>query len=555
MTDTPILRITGLSVALPAGADRQHAVHGLTLDLHPNRTLCVVGESGSGKSLAALAVMGLLPQPEVRAVAGAIQFEGQDLLALPERAMRRIRGRRIGMVFQSPMTGLNPVMRIGDQIAEQFRFNGRDLGVDPRRRSIELLASVGLPDPTKLLDTYPFRLSGGQRQRVMIAMALALEPSVLIADEPTTALDVTTQVQILKLLRELQERHRLAVMFITHDFGVVSEIADEIAVMRHGELVEHGAASRVLEHPVHPYTKQLLAAVPSLEPPRRAPVKAPIVLQAQALQKTYRSRDRLFGRHREVAALRNVDLAIRRGEVLGLVGESGSGKTTLGRVIVRLLQADSGSITIDGTEVSQLPRRQYRPYRKRVQMIFQDPFSSLNPRRTVGQIVAEGLLAHGMPAAQAHARAREFLRIVKLSEQAAERYPHEFSGGQRQRIGIARALALEPDILVADEPVSALDVSVQAEVLELFEEIRVRLRPAMLFITHDLRVAAQICDRVAIMRHGEIVEEGPTAAIFATPRHAYTQELLDAVPGKSQTVLGHSRPRPVLPIIAENEPT
>jgi len=554
MSDTPILRIAGLSVALPAGADREHAVHELSLDLHPNRTLCVVGESGSGKSLAALAVMGLLP-PEIRAVAGTIELEGQNLLALPERAMRRIRGRRIGMVFQSPMTGLNPVMRIGDQIAEQFRFNGRDLGVDPRRRGIELLDSVGLPEPAKLLDTYPFRLSGGQRQRVMIAMALALEPSVLIADEPTTALDVTTQVQILKLLRELQERHRLAVMFITHDFGVVSEIADEIAVMRHGEMVEHGAASRVLEHPVHPYTKQLLAAVPSLEPPPRSPVKAPIVLQAQALQKTYRSRDRLFGRHREVAALRNVDLAIRRGEVLGLVGESGSGKTTLGRVIVRLLQADSGSITIDGTEVSQLPRRQYRPYRKRVQMIFQDPFSSLNPRRTVGQIVAEGLLAHGMPAAQAHARAREFLRIVKLSEQAAERYPHEFSGGQRQRIGIARALALEPDILVADEPVSALDVSVQAEVLELFEEIRVRLQPAMLFITHDLRVAAQICDRVAIMRRGEIVEEGPTAAIFATPRHAYTQELLSAVPGKSQPVLGHSPPRPVLPIVAENEPT
>jgi peptide/nickel transport system ATP-binding protein len=554
MSDTPILRIAGLSVALPDGADREHAVQELSLDLHPNRTLCVVGESGSGKSLAALAIMGLLP-PEVRAVAGTIELEGQNLLALPERAMRRIRGRRIAMVFQSPMTGLNPVMRIGDQIAEQFRFNGRDLGVDPRRRGIELLDSVGLPEPAQLLDTYPFRLSGGQRQRVMIAMALALEPSVLIADEPTTALDVTTQVQILKLLRELQERHRLAVMFITHDFGVVSEIADEIAVMRHGELVEHGAASRVLEHPVHPYTKQLLAAVPSLEPPPRAPVKAPIVLQAQALHKTYRSRDRLFGRHREVAALRNVDLAIRRGEVLGLVGESGSGKTTLGRVIVRLLQADGGSITIDGTEVSQLPRRQYRPYRKRVQMIFQDPFSSLNPRRTVGQIVAEGLLAHGMPAAQAHARAREFLRIVKLNEQAAERYPHEFSGGQRQRIGIARALALEPDILVADEPVSALDVSVQAEVLELFEEIRVRLQPAMLFITHDLRVAAQICDRVAIMRRGEIVEEGPTAAIFAAPRHAYTQELLAAVPGKSQPVLGHSAPRPVLPIVAEIEPT
>src|SRR6202022_3416574 len=282
MTDTPILRIAGLSVALPAGADRQHAVHGLTLDLHPNRTLCVVGESGSGKSLTALAVMGLLPQPEVRAVAGSIQFEGQDLLALPERAMRRIRGRRIGMVFQSPMTGLNPVMRIGDQIAEQFRFNGRDLGVDPRRRSIELLASVGLPDPTKLLDTYPFRLSGGQRQRVMIAMALALEPAVLIADEPTTALDVTTQAQILKLLRELQERYRLAVMFITHDFGVVSEIADEIAVMRHGELVEHGAAGRGLGQPAHPYTKQLLAALPSPAPPRPAPVAAPPPLSKEA---------------------------------------------------------------------------------------------------------------------------------------------------------------------------------------------------------------------------------------------------------------------------------
>jgi peptide/nickel transport system ATP-binding protein len=549
MTDTPILRIAGLSVALPAGADRQHAVRDLTLDLHPNRTLCVVGESGSGKSLAALAVMGLLPQPEVRAVAGSIQFEGQDLLALPERAMRRIRGRRIGMVFQSPMTGLNPVMRIGDQIAEQFRFNGRDLGVDPRRRGIELLASVGLPDPA-LLDTYPFRLSGGQRQRVMIAMALALEPAVLIADEPTTALDVTTQVQILKLLRDLQERYRLAVMFITHDFGVVSEIADEIAVMRHGELVEHGAAGQVLAGPAHPYTRQLLAAVPSLEPPLRAPVETPIVLQTRALAKTYRSRDRMFGRRREVTALRNVDLAIRRGEVLGLVGESGSGKTTLGRVIVRLLQADSGSITIDGAEVSELSRRQYRPYRKRVQMIFQDPFSSLNPRRTVGQIVAEGLLAHGMPAPQAHARARELLRLVKLSEQAADRYPHEFSGGQRQRIGIARALALEPDILVADEPVSALDVSVQAEVLELFEEIRVRLRPAMLFITHDLRVAAQICDRVAIMRRGEIVEEGPTSAIFAAPRHAYTQELLAAVPGARNQP---SATLPVSPTVLEHQ--
>jgi len=258
----------------------------------------------------------------------------------------------------------------------------------------------------------------------MIAMALALEPAVLIADEPTTALDVTTQVQILKLLRELQERYRLAVMFITHDFGVVSEIADEIAVMRHGELVEHGAAGQVLAGPAHPYTRQLLAAVPSLEPPLRAPVKTAIVLQTRALAKTYRSRDRMFGRRREVTALHNVDLAIRRGEVLGLVGESGSGKTTLGRVIVRLLQADSGSITIDGAEVSELSRRQYRPYRKRVQMIFQDPFSSLNPRRTVGQIVAEGLLAHGMPAAQAHARARELLHLVKLSEQAAERYPH-----------------------------------------------------------------------------------------------------------------------------------
>jgi peptide/nickel transport system ATP-binding protein len=396
-----------------------------------------------------------------------------------------------------------------------------------------LFRSVNLPEPETLGDSFPFRLSGGQRQRVMIAMALALEPAILIADEPTTALDVTTQAQILALIKQILAARHMGVLFITHDFGVVAEIADRVAVMQHGRIVEIGTKDQVLNRPSHDYTRRLIAAVPRLEARRHDPLDGrPIVIAAENLQKTYRTRGGLFARARVVEAVKDVAFAIRKGETLGLVGESGSGKSTVGRCLVRLIEADGGSVMFGGADLNKLARQTLRPYRKRIQMVFQDPYASLNPRRKVGQIIAEGPITHGVTASDAHARTAELLRLVGLDPSAVDRFPHEFSGGQRQRIGIARALALDPELLIADEPVSALDVSVQAQVLELLADIRRRLDLAMLFITHDLRVAAQICDTVAVMRRGEIVEYGPTRRIFGDPQHAYTRELLSAIPGK-----------------------
>ena len=533
-----VLEVENLTIDLPPGADRAHAVEDVSFALKPEEILCIVGESGSGKSMTAQAVMGLLP-PLVRISGGAVRLEGVDLLGRSEADLRDVRGRRVAMIFQEPMTALNPLMRVGDQIAEVLRFHGT--GMDKaarRRRTAELLEAVGLPEPELLRHSYPFRLSGGQRQRVMIAMALALEPAVLIADEPTTALDVTTQAQILALIKKIQAERHMAVLFITHDFGVVAEIADRVAVMQHGRVVEIGPAEQVLNAPQHAYTRRLIAAVPKLIPPAPRPVDAAAipVLAASGLVKTYAARGGgFFGRGRTVQAVKDVAFEIRRGETLGLVGESGSGKSTVGRLVVRLLDPDGGAVRVDGIDIAGLRRRALQPYRRRVQMVFQDPFASLNPRRKVGKIIADGPVAQGMKRAEAEAKARELLRLVGLDPGATERYPHEFSGGQRQRIGIARALALEPEILVADEPVSALDVSVQEQILALLDEIRVRLRLAMLFITHDLRVAAQICDRIAVMRRGEIVETGPTAELFAAPRHAYTRELLAAVPGRHWT--------------------
>ncbi|MCC7272590.1 MAG: ABC transporter ATP-binding protein [Alphaproteobacteria bacterium] len=528
----PVLAVRDLRVALPPGADRPFAVDGVGFDLDAGEILCVVGESGSGKSLTAAAIMRLLPR-SVRVAGGTITLDGTDLLALPEAEMRGWRGRRLGMIFQEPMTALNPLMRVGDQIDEVLRAHA---GLDEaarRRRVVELMAQVNLPDPGQLRHAYPFRLSGGQRQRVMIAMALALGPAVLIADEPTTALDVTTQKQILALIKEIQRRHGMGVLFITHDFGVVAEIADRVAVMQHGSIVEIGRAADVLNAPRHAYTRSLIAAVPRLEPRPAVANAAPTILEATQLSKTYASAGGFFVRRRVVAAVKRVDLVIREGETLGVVGESGSGKSTLGRLLVRLIKADGGTVTFGGTDLLTASAGRLRALRHEVQMVFQDPYASLNPRRRVGAIVADGPKAQGVDHPTAMARARELLALVGLDPAAVDRYPHEFSGGQRQRIGIARALALDPRLLIADEPVSALDVSVQAQVLELLNDVRRRFRLAMLFITHDLRVAAQVADRIAVMRLGEIVETGPTEEIFRAPRHPYTRELLDAVPGRA----------------------
>src|SRR4051794_1251529 len=480
--------------------------------------------------------MRLLPEPHVRAVRGRILFDGEDLLAASAARMRQVRGGRIAMIFQEPMTALNPLMTVGRQIEEMIQVH-LDLARDARRRRIlELMNDVHLPDPERLLGAYPHELSGGQRQRAMIAMALILEPAILIADEPTTALDVTTQAQILRLIKELQRKHDTGVLFITHDFGVVAEIADRVAVMQHGRLVETGEAAQVLGAPRHPYTRALIGAVPSLVPRSARPASdEPVLLRVSGVEKAYGARRRGLARagaRRAVQAVKSVDLAVRRGRTLGLVGESGSGKSTLARCIVRLIDPDAGEIWLGEAELAALSRRQLRPYRRRIQMIFQDPYGSLNPRLKVAQLIAQGPIVHGVPEPVALASARELLDLVGLDPRAADRFPHEFSGGQRQRIGIARALALRPEVLVADEPVSALDVSVQAQVLQLLADIRDRFHLTMLFITHDLRVAAQVCDDIAVMRHGEIVEQGATAAIFARPTHPYTQELFAAVPGR-----------------------
>jgi peptide/nickel transport system ATP-binding protein len=532
--DAPLLRIQGLSVSLPAGADRRHAVEDLSLDLWRNEILCVVGESGSGKSVMSRAVLGLFPSRHVQPSAGRILFEEEDLLqATPER-LRDLRGNRIAMIFQEPMTALNPVLRIGAQIDEVLDIHRSGDGAARRARVLDLLAAVNLPDPRQILSAYPHQLSGGQRQRAMIAMALALEPDILIADEPTTALDVTTQAQILLLIRELQRKKGMGVIFVTHDFGVVAEIADRIAVMQHGRLVEQGSADQVLNQPMAAYTRSLLAAVPSLTPgPKRDFSAQPVALSVNALSKSYRSGGGLFGgKGRSVDALAAVSFSVRRGETVGIVGESGSGKSTAARCIARLIDADSGQILVEGVDIAALSARALRPVRRRMQMVFQDPFGSLNPRRTVGQLIAEGPIVHGLSEASAHARALELLDLVGLERRAAARYPHEFSGGQRQRIGLARALALEPAILVADEPVSALDVSVQDQVLRLLADIRNRLGLTVLFITHDLRVASQVCDSIVVMHKGRVVESGPVADVYAHPAHAYTQALLAAVPGR-----------------------
>ncbi|UUX50983.1 ABC transporter ATP-binding protein [Nisaea acidiphila] len=527
----PVLEIRNLSVALPKGADRPFAVEDISFTVGAKEIVCVVGESGSGKSVTAFTTMGLNPK-EVKAVKGEIVLQGEDLLKKSVAEMRRLRGEKMAMIFQEPMTALNPVIKVGEQIREMLEIH-TDLSLaDQKARVLEVMEDVSLPDHVKMYDSYPHQLSGGQRQRIMIAMALALEPGLLIADEPTTALDVTTQAQILELIKDIQHRHGTGVLFITHDFGVVAEIADRIVVMQKGKVVEQGTRDEILLRPQHPYTRMLIGSVPSMEPSHRAEIdKASPALIAQGVNKTYGGLG-LFKKTREVHANKDVNLVVHRRETLGVVGESGSGKSTLARCIVRLQDPTSGHIEVEGADIARISESAMRPHRRDIQIVFQDPYRSLNPRRTVGQSIVEGPMNFGVPEAEAEARAKELMEIVGLSAEALDRFPHQFSGGQRQRICIARALAMQPKVLIADEAVSALDVSVQAQVLDLLDDVRERYDLAMLFITHDLRVAAQICDRIMVMQNGVVVEEGETAKVYADPQHEYTRSLLAAAPGR-----------------------
>ncbi|MCG8355344.1 MAG: ABC transporter ATP-binding protein [Kiloniellales bacterium] len=529
---TPVLEVKGLSVSLPAGADRHFAVEQASFTVRPREILCVVGESGSGKSVTAHSIMGLLPPKQLKPVAGQILLQGEDLLKMSARQFRALRGARMSMIFQEPMTALNPVVPVGEQVEEVLKIH-TDMGPKARlERVLEVLHAVRLPEPESLRDSYPHQLSGGQRQRIMIAAALALEPALLIADEPTTALDVTTQAQILALIKEIQRTHDTAVLFITHDFGVVAEIADRVAVMQTGRIVEYDQAEHVLRRPEHPYTRMLITSVPSLQPKGRPSKESqPVVLATKDLCKDYLSSG-FFQKARAVRAARQVDIEVRRGETLGIVGESGSGKSTVARCIVRLIDPTSGRILIDDDDIASLSANALRVHRRRVQIVFQDPYRSLNPRRTVGKSIVEGPMNFGVTKVEAWERAKDLLKLVGIDPRAIDRFPNQFSGGQRQRICIARALAMEPEILIADEAVSALDVSVQAQVLDLLDDVRQRFNLAMLFITHDLRVAAQVCDRVAVMFKGEVVEYGNASEIFVAPQHSYTQALFEAAPGR-----------------------
>ncbi|WP_088147222.1 ABC transporter ATP-binding protein [Achromobacter denitrificans] len=532
-TSSAILAIRNLSVEVAGAGNR--VVRNLSLDVHAGETVCVVGESGSGKSVTSLAVMGLLPPGVLSVNAGSIRVEGEDVVTATQRRLREMRATRMAMVFQEPMTALNPVHTVGKQVDEVLRLHRKKMSAAQRREKVlEMFRSVHLPDVERIFDSYPHQLSGGQRQRIVIAMALILEPKLLIADEPTTALDVTTQKQILALIKELQVKHQTAVLFITHDFGVVAEISDRIVVMNRGDLVESGSRHEILAEPKQSYTRRLVSSVPSLVPSRREAPDGMPVLHVKGLGRTYGGKRSVLSRKaaHNIVAASDVNLTLRKGEILGIVGESGSGKSTVARCIVRLIEPTAGHMMMGGEDLSILSGSALRPVRRRIQIVFQDPYRSLNPRRTVGESIIEGLLNFGVPRDQALKRAGETLTVVGLSPDAMRRYPHQFSGGQRQRICIARALVMDPEILVADEAVSALDVSVQAQVLELLEQVRQRTGVGVLFITHDLRVAAQICDTIMVMQRGKVVETGSAETVLTEPRHEYTRALIDAAPGR-----------------------
>jgi peptide/nickel transport system ATP-binding protein len=525
-----LLEIKNLRIALNGDEDKQ-VVKGLNLSIEPGQTMCLVGESGSGKSLSALATMGLLP-PVLKPIAGSIMLKGENLLEASSSRLRGLRATSMSMIFQEPMTALNPVARVGQQIEEVLEFHS-DLSQSARRMRVkEMMEAVHLPDIDKMYESFPHQLSGGQRQRIMIAMALVMRPQLLIADEPTTALDVTTQAQILSLIRELREQQGSAVLFITHDMGVVSEIADDVTVLKLGEVMETQSVDNLLRHPQTDYTRALLRSVPSQVPrPARAVVSDDVVLSTQNLCKTYGGGG-FLSKSREVKAVQDVSISLTHGRTLGIVGESGSGKTTVARCIMRLIDPTSGSIMVGGKDIANMSQKELKPQRKNIQIVFQDPMRSLNPRIEVGQSIIEGPLNFGVSRNHAMKEAARLLELVGLPASALDRFPHQFSGGQRQRIAIARALAMEPDVLVADEAVSALDVSVQAQVLALLAELQERLGLGILFITHDLGVAAQICDDVLVMQRGRVVEYGPAGQVLGSPQQDYTKALIAAAPGR-----------------------
>ncbi|MBS0320508.1 MAG: ABC transporter ATP-binding protein [Proteobacteria bacterium] len=552
----PLVSVRDLTVRFRL--DRRNsfeAVKGISFDIPRNSTVALVGESGSGKSVTSLAILGLLP-PENSIVdpKSQILFGGRNLVGLSQRELRRLRGADISMIFQEPMTSLNPVFTVGYQLEEVLKLHRGLTGGAARRRALELLEEVGIPEPARRINAYPSQMSGGQQQRVMIAMAIACEPKLLIADEPTTALDVTIQKQILDLIGDLQKRHAMSVLFITHDLAVVGEIADQVVVMRHGEIREQGPAKTVFEHPQDTYTKALLQCRPELaHRPFRLPViedyisgrgpqhieerargvtpADPIILDVQGLSKSFYSREGLFGQ-REFKAVKDVSFKLPRGKTLGLVGESGSGKTTVGLTLMRLHEATAGKAYFEGKDILAMTPREFMPYKRRIQIIFQNPYASLNPRFTIGQILMEPMAIHGIydTAQQRAEHVFQLLARVGLPEASFYKYPHEFSGGQRQRIAIARCLTLKPDILICDESVSALDVSVQAQVLNLLQDLQDEYGLSYIFISHDLAVVKYISDQVMVMNQGELVEVQNSDDLYRHPREPYTQRLLAAIP-------------------------
>ena len=527
----PLLSVRDIAIEFPSHGGKVAAVRGVSFDIMPGEILALVGESGSGKSVSALSILDLLSPASQPTIRGSIRFQGQELLGAPAGALRSLRGNRIGMIFQEPMTSLNPIQQIGRQLIEILRIHRRDSEKVLTARVLELLRHVEIPDPERRMRSYPHELSGGQRQRVMIAMAIANQPDLLIADEPTTALDVTVQAHILDLIQEMRDRLSMAVLLITHDLGIVRAMADRVAVMRHGEIIESGTTAALFADPQHAYTRMLLDAEPK-GPPLTPLPEAAEVMGCEALHVRFPIRSGILRRQTgHVQAVAGIDLTVRAGETLGVVGESGSGKSTLGLALLRLIASD-GTIRFAGRGLHTVGRRELRALRREMQIVFQDPYGALSPRMTVGEIIGEGLRAHSIgKASERAAHIAQALTEVGLEPEMSERYPHEFSGGQRQRIAIARAIVLRPKLLILDEPTSALDRSVQAQIIDLLRDLQARHGLAYIFISHDLRVVRAIASQVLVMRDGKVVEQGPAAQIFTAPREDYTKTLLAAALG------------------------